>query len=195
MLRRVLPLVVVALWPTPFLSAQATPEKKPAFEVASIKPNKDTAGGGWSSSGGRQTIIGTTATVLVMSAFNLHEYEIIGAPSWSDTERLDVIAQAEGTPTPEESRLMMQSLLEERFALKAHHETREGPIYRLVLAKKDGTLGPQLLKTSSECDVPPLSSVPWAISACSMRMRPGEVIMGARTFGDLVGTFNEFLYF
>jgi len=172
MLRRVLPLVVVALWPTPFLSAQATPEKKPAFEVASIKPNKDTAGGGWSSSGGRQTIIGTTATVLVMSAFNLHEYEIIGAPSWSDTERLDVIAQAEGTPTPEESRLMMQSLLEERFAL-----------------------GPQLLKTSSECDVPPLSSVPWAISACSMRMRPGEVIMGARTFGDLVGTFNEFLYF
>jgi uncharacterized protein (TIGR03435 family) len=173
------------------LAAQRSPDAKLSFEVASIKPNKDTSGGSWSSSGGRQTIIGTTATVLIMSAFNVHEYEIIGAPSWSDSERLDVIAQAEGKPTPEESRLMMQSLLEERFALKAHRETREGAVYRLVLGKKDGTLGPQLLKSSSECGAPPPTSVPWAISACNMRMGPFDIIMGARTFADLIGTLES----
>ena len=168
-----------------------TPEKKPSFEVASIKPNKELKGIGWSSSGGRQTITGTTATVLIMNAFNVHDYQIIGAPSWSDNEYLDVIVQAEGKPTAQESRLMMQSLLEERFALKAHRETREGPIYRLVLAKKDGTLGPQLVKSESACGAKPPASLSWAISACGMRMTFGEVIMGARTFSDLIGTLES----
>ena len=44
------------------LAQSGAPEKKPSFEVASIKPSKVT-GGGWSSSGGRHTIIGTTNTV------------------------------------------------------------------------------------------------------------------------------------
>jgi len=173
------------------LGQAGAPEKNPSFEVASIKPNKDPRGGSWSSSGGRQTIIGTTATVLIMNAFNVHDYQIVGAPSWSGSEHLDVIVQVEGKPTEEESRLMMQSLLEERFALKAHRETREGPIYRLVLAKNDGTLGPQLVKSNSECGAKPPASLSWAINACLMRMAPGEMIMGARTFSDLIGTLES----
>jgi uncharacterized protein (TIGR03435 family) len=191
MLGRTLLLSAVTLGLKVSVAAQDTLQTKPSFEVASIKPNKDTGGGSWSSSGGRQTIIGTTATVLIMSAFNVHDFEIIGAPSWSDSERLDVIAQAEGKPTPEESRLMMESLLEERFALKAHREAREGPVYRLILAKKEGTLGPQLLRSDSECGAPPPSSVPWAISACAMRMGPADMIMGARLFSDLIGTLES----
>jgi hypothetical protein len=112
MTRRSLLLVVLTFALAATIAAQGSPEKKPSFEVASIKPNKDTGGGSWSTSGGRQTIIGTTATVLIMSAFNVHEYEVVGAPSWSDSERLDVITQTEGKSTREESRLMMQSLLE-----------------------------------------------------------------------------------
>jgi uncharacterized protein (TIGR03435 family) len=79
--------------------AQGTaPTEKLSFEVASIKPNKETSGGSWSMSGGRQTIIGTTATVLIMSAFNVHDYEVIGAPSWSHSERFDVIVQPKENP-------------------------------------------------------------------------------------------------
>jgi uncharacterized protein (TIGR03435 family) len=75
--------------------------------------------------------------------------------------------------------------------MKAHRETREGPVYRLVLAKKDGTLGPQLVKSDSECGAQPPASLPWAINACGMRMGPGEMIMGARTFSDLIGTLES----
>jgi uncharacterized protein (TIGR03435 family) len=185
MMRHCLLLVALSFALAAAVSAQGSPEKKPSFEVASIKPNKETSGGSWSTSGGRQTIIGTTATVLIMSAFNVHDYEVIGAPSWSDSERLDVIVQAEGKPTREESCLMMQSLLEERFALKAHRETREGPVYRLVLAKKDGTLGPQLLKTTSECGDKPPASVPWALQACRARTSLADMIMGATLFSGL----------
>jgi uncharacterized protein (TIGR03435 family) len=188
---RIVSTAALALGASASILAQAVPEKKPSFEVASIKSNKDTGGGSWSSNGGRQTIIGTTAKVLIMSAFNLHDYEIIGAPSWSDSERLDVIALAEGTPTAEESRLMMQSLLEERFALKAHLETREGPIYRLVLARKDATLGPQLLKSAGKCGDPPPASVPWAITACNGRMGIADAVFGATEFSGLVNTLES----
>jgi uncharacterized protein (TIGR03435 family) len=191
MTRRSLLLVVLTFALAATIAAQGSPEKKPSFEVASIKPNKDTGGGSWSTSGGRQTIIGTTATVLIMSAFNVHEYEVVGAPSWSDSERLDVITQTEGKSTREESRLMMQSLLEERFALKAHLETREGPVYRLVLAKKDGTLGPQLLKSTSQCGDKPPASVPWALYACQGRTGPADMVMGATLFSGLTTTLES----
>lgn len=188
---RTIPLFALALGLATSLAAQGDPDKKPSFEVASIKPNKNPRGASWSASGGRETIIGTTTSVLIRNAFNVHDYQIIGAPSWSDSEYLDLIIQAEGKPTEEESRLMMQSLLEERFAMKAHREIREGPVYRLVLAKKDGTLGPQLVKSDSECGAQPPASLPWAINACGMRMGPGEMIMGARTFSDLIGTLES----
>ena len=183
------------------LLAQAgAPVKKPSFDVASIKPNKSASGGGWSSSGGRQTIINTTAGILVSYAFDLHDYEIADAPPWLHTDRLDVIVQTETPPTEEESRVMMQSLLEERFALKAHREARDGPNYRLTLARKDGTLGPQLLKSGIDCaelrrrgDKPPAppASVPWAVSPCGMRMSSGEMVMGARLFPDFVGSLES----
>jgi uncharacterized protein (TIGR03435 family) len=186
MLRRSLLLVALTFALAAAVAAQGSPEKKPSFEVASIKPNKEASGGRMSMSGGRQTMIGTTATGLIMTAFNVHDYEVVGAPSWSASERLDVIVQAEGKPTREESRLMMQSLLEERFALKAHRETREGPVYRLVLAKKDGTLGPQLLRSNRECGDKPPASVSWALQACHDRSGPADMIMGATPFSGLV---------
>src|SRR3982750_2922514 len=93
-------------------------DAKPAFDVVSIRPhNPNDHTGGWSNRGGRQTIIATTPLVLIMSAFNLHEYEVIGAPDWSGHEQLDVL-----TTTDEAAKkdigAMMQSMLEDRFALK-----------------------------------------------------------------------------
>jgi uncharacterized protein (TIGR03435 family) len=58
-----------------------------------------------------------------------------------DSDRFDIIAKVEGEPTPPERRLMMQALLTERFSFAAHHETRELPVYDLVLARPDGKLG------------------------------------------------------
>ena len=55
----------------------------------------------------------------------------------------DIEARAEGIPTREQMRQMVQSLLEDRFKLRIHYETRQGPIYALVL-DAPGILGPQL---------------------------------------------------
>lgn len=62
---------------------------------------------------------------------------------WTATDSFDVEARAEGNPTKDQMRLMMQSLLAERFKLAAHFETREGPVFALTLVKP-GKLGPKL---------------------------------------------------
>jgi len=65
--------------------------------------------------------------------------QIVGGPSWIETERYDIQAKPpdESHPIPErEMAAMVQSLLEDRFQLKAHFETRQMPVYRLVVVKK-----------------------------------------------------------
>ena len=71
------------------------------------------------------------------------------APKWvtggfdSGADRFDILARAAGQPTKDDIRLMMQSLLADRFQMVAHFETREAPVLAMVLAKP-GKLGPAL---------------------------------------------------
>jgi uncharacterized protein (TIGR03435 family) len=83
---------------------------------------------------------------------------IEGAPAWMSSERYTIEARAEGTPgQPMMLGPMMQSLLEDRFQLKLHRETRSGPAYELTVARG----GPKLKASAGSCaiDVPP-SAVP-----------------------------------
>jgi uncharacterized protein (TIGR03435 family) len=67
------------------------------------------------------------------------QLQISGAPGWVDSELYEVQAKADCSHGPiprEQMQLMIQSLLEERFQLKAHYETRELPIYNLVVVKE-----------------------------------------------------------
>src|SRR5205814_1221464 len=67
-----------------------------------------------------------------------NDYQIIGSPEWIQTDRFSIEAKAEGDARQvpaEEMRLMVQSLLEDRFQLKVHQETRQLPLYDLVIAK------------------------------------------------------------
>jgi uncharacterized protein (TIGR03435 family) len=63
-------------------------------------------------------------------------------PDWARTSRFDIEARSEGNPTKDDMRLMMQSLLEERFQMVLHRETRDEPASAVVLAKP-GVLGPR----------------------------------------------------
>ena len=120
------------------LLAQAAPAQAPAslpsFDVASIKPN--------SSNDGRVQILGrpgqfaannVTVQLLVQQAFRIQNFQIVGAPAWLSTDRFDVNAKipADGGQQNE----MLQSLLIDRMRLKFHRETREMPVYALVLAR------------------------------------------------------------
>ena len=64
-------------------------------------------------------------------------------PKWVNTKRYDIVARAPGNPTKDQFRLMMQSLLANRFGLSSHFKKRELPVFDLVLGKP-GRLGPQL---------------------------------------------------
>ena len=133
--------------------AQAPVEKKPSFEVASVKPNLSGTnfvriGGGVGN--GRYNADNVTLKMLITNAYRVREFQVLGGPNWIASDRWNIEAKAEegsipppplGPPDPTAitpMSLMLQSLLEERFQLKFHRETREQPIYTLTVAK-DGS--------------------------------------------------------
>lgn len=131
------------IWSPVGLEAQPSP----AFEVASVKPERLPKGTyGWGTGGAiriggnRVTTSGTLAG-LVMAAYDLKEYQISGAPNWSDEsggrQYFDISAkvEGEGAAPVDQVRRMLQTLLAERFQLNVHRETRDLPVYDLILGK------------------------------------------------------------
>jgi len=130
-------------------SASQTPAQKPQFEVASIKPNVTSSipPSYQAQPGGRFVIDNAPFKLIVALAYTLRDYQVFGGPGWITTDRWDVEAKApEGSisagleyPSPATPNhplfLMLRSLLEDRFQLKAHPERREEPVYELTVAK------------------------------------------------------------
>jgi bla regulator protein blaR1 len=85
---------------------------------------------------------GVPPQLLLTQAFNVEDDRILGAPGWVKTDHYDIQAKVAPEDAPkldklkrEERMSMMQPLLMDRFNLKFHHETREMPVYMLVVAK------------------------------------------------------------
>jgi uncharacterized protein (TIGR03435 family) len=147
---------------------------KPAFEVASVKPNKsgEASGNLGFGAGGRLTATNATVRDLIKAAYAspqpLFDFQLVGGPSWMNSERFDITTRAEGQPQFAQLMLMLRTLLENRFKLKAHRETRELPIYALVPSNADGRLGPRL-RRAADCsapDAPKLPAVPGQPAPC-----------------------------
>lgn len=121
------------------------------FEVASIKPQNPSPDGRTITmiqlpANGRLTAAGISIKSLICFAYNLNDFQVIGGPSWVTSDRYDVEAKPDsgveeqlqklsGEQSDLVKRHMLQSLLADRFKLTFHHETREFPIYSLVVAK------------------------------------------------------------
>ncbi len=157
------------------LKAQSPAAANPKFEVASIRPCENagegargtgTDPGNWSP--GRlilncQSVAGLINAAYVIfadgsRAVTLRPVPLEGGPRWIHSERYTINAEAEGNAkaegNPSQEMLkgpMLQALLEDRFKLKLHRETREIPIYALTVAKggpklkpfKEGTCTPR----------------------------------------------------
>jgi len=143
----------------PPIHAQST-SAKPQFEVASVKPNTDD--GRMISipvrSGDRVLMHNNQVGSMINYAYHVFNYQVIG-DTWlpEHWNWYDVDAKVEGSPSDDEIRLMFQSLLEDRFKLKFHHETRETEVYKLVVAKNGSKLKPPTsedYKTTIEGDRP-----------------------------------------
>jgi uncharacterized protein (TIGR03435 family) len=130
---------------TLLLSAE-TPDR---FEVAVIRPTEAGPGTGTSFNlfeGGRLKITNEPVRLLIRVAYQLQNIQIVGAPSWVDSDGYDIEAKtaARGKIPQGQVSPLMQNLLAERFNLKFHHETRDLSVYALVTAKD----GPKLKRSA-----------------------------------------------
>jgi uncharacterized protein (TIGR03435 family) len=120
-------------------SQELTP--RPGFEVASIKRNtRGDRGVRISAPPGRFNAENVWVRFLIQFAWGVKDFQISGGPGWSGADRYDVIATtgaatAEGKAGLEQRKLMLRSLLEDRFQLMVHRESKELPVYELVAAK------------------------------------------------------------
>ncbi|MDP9051906.1 MAG: TIGR03435 family protein [Acidobacteriota bacterium] len=197
----------VAISPTaqvlPVPEWQTAAGGKMSFEVASVRQNKT---GGKSSmnvdptpfdsftpTGGLYVARNVGLAEFVAFAYKLTNRQLASFESqvpWSLEDLFDIEARAEGNPTKDQYRLMMQSLLADRFKLVVHFETRDVPVYALVLAKP-GKLGPQLRLHRVDdpaCDPTPATPLPKPVNRQFAADNEGFPLAAC---GELVGMVSS----
>jgi bla regulator protein BlaR1 len=195
------------------LAAQSALDVAPSaftFEVASVKRNQSGAPrllGMGLLPGARFSAANASLRELITSAYGtnghtLQAARIVGGPAWINSDRFDVEARAEGE-NRRQMFLALRTLLTERFKLSVHTEVRQVPVYAIVLARGDGSFGPQLRRAEFDCAELARSGQPLVSGtesrgapACALQMGPGllkgrgatitEIVFGLSTLVDRV---------
>jgi uncharacterized protein (TIGR03435 family) len=176
----------------------------PAFEVASVKPNRsgDLLIGIDLPGTDRFTATNVALRELIRVAYDLPNARLVGGPDWIRTERFDIVAKsAESLPRwtpsgpPMTVLLMLRTLLADRFGLVVHQETRDLPIYALTIARDDRKFGPELRPSTLDCSAvtgpPPPGATPNQ-PACGMRIGPGQMVLGGVPMSQLATVLSPF---
>ncbi len=123
-------------------------QPKLEFDAASIKPapppqvvGRVSVRTSLSTDTGSLTFLNVSMRDLIMQAFKVQSYQITG-PDWMSDTRFDVSARFTPGSTQEQSQQMLQALLADRFLMKVHSETKDFPIFALVVAKGGSKLKP-----------------------------------------------------
>jgi uncharacterized protein (TIGR03435 family) len=115
----------------------------PAYDIVSIKPNKS-GSGGMSIGGGTDSFKGTNLSIamLLINCYPVRDDLISGLPGWTRSARFDIDAKIVDTDkkqmdkiTGEQRKEMLRKVLQDRFHLQAHLETKILPVFDLVIAK------------------------------------------------------------
>ena len=186
------------------------PASRPSFDVTSVKPNT-TGGRTGNIQPGRFAQGGVTVRQLVGMAYGTRQ--VVGGPGWIDSERFDV--EGKGSfdlsaylpgrdGSPPRAYLMLQQLLEDRFTLMVHTAMQERPVYALVTARRDRTLGAQLKPSRFDCEALladtvkegrlPASSAPGspgAMPRCAIGGAPGHLIADSIDMSRLANALSE----
>jgi len=119
------------------------------FDVASVRIDKAGSAGGEGQTG--ETITSTPGTLIMHNvtlrscmkwAYGLRDFQISGGPAWISNERYDISAKAAGPADDAELRKMLRTLLVQRFQLEAREETKQLPVYALVVVRAKAGLKP-----------------------------------------------------
>jgi uncharacterized protein (TIGR03435 family) len=126
--------ILLALATATQLYSQPAPRVE--FEVVSVKPGdpNDFTSGTRRTPGGIE-LFNNTLNQLVRNAYKLNQFQLTGGPKWAGTARFMVVGKFPQGATPDQSPLMLQALLVDRFKLEFHRETRTLQTFELVVAK------------------------------------------------------------
>ena len=144
--------ILMLAWATSMCAAGQNAAKRLEFEVASIKPSPPPNTGGPMRFGinggpgtkdpGRVTGQHATLSYLLTYAYDMRRTQLSGVQEWMDRDMFDITAKVPQGATKEQTKVMLQNLLIDRFRLAEHRETKEMPIYALVVAKGGPKLQP-----------------------------------------------------
>jgi uncharacterized protein (TIGR03435 family) len=127
-------LIAIGAIPCPLQS-----QPPPAFDVASVKlvvGPLSSGGGPWTLNHGRFKADAAWVRAVIAVAYNIPAVQVHGGPGWIDSERYDFAAKADNVEAGQDQiRLMLQTLLADRFKLAVRHETQEISMYTLILGK------------------------------------------------------------
>jgi len=131
------------------------------FEVASIRTNKTVSDvPRWRIlPGGAYRATRVSLVDLILTAYEIEGFQLLGTPSWMKKERFDIVAKATGELTTSGARPTLpdalRALIKERFKLVEHKEVREFAVYALRVAR-EGRLGPNLVASDVNCAAIPI---------------------------------------
>jgi uncharacterized protein (TIGR03435 family) len=175
------------------------PSPSPAFEVVSIRlnPNDIAAESIAMQPDGSVRFTAFQVRTLITIAYRSEGIQrfdqLIGVPSWIALDRFDIAAKAgevdRQNTEPNSLPAMVRALLRDRFRLRVHSDTRSLPAFALMLARRDGKLGPQLRESTAECPTGPATDAE-PDSWCGIRTSGGVMTGRAASTGLLAGNLS-----
>jgi uncharacterized protein (TIGR03435 family) len=172
--------VLVAVFAGVVFGQTQFPSAQTGFEVATVKQNTGSDGKAFLQAvQGRLIMTNLPLRRMILNAYDLQDYQLSGDPPWVNSEHYDVQAKADGNPSVRAMEgPMLRVLLEDRFKLTFHRESRQLPIYELAIGKGGAKL--QLSKEGS-CtpyseDSPPPAATPGQPrpNFCGWHTTPGD---------------------
>jgi uncharacterized protein (TIGR03435 family) len=151
----------------------------PEFDVASLKPN-NSGRPGFSIAplpGGKLDAANISLKRLIAVAYSVTDFQIYGEIDWLESQRYDMTARAATPAALPELRLMLRTLLADRFKLKAHRDTREMKLYTLAGATA-GQVGSGLIEApNGECStaVTQQAALPNGTGCGVVNLGPGRI--------------------
>ena len=176
------------------LGTSLTAQKPLEFDVSSIKRNLQTTAGGDQRLLSDGTFSATNISIrnLLTLAWPSEDFEYRNLPDWAVRNSYDITVKPPAGASQTQIREMWRALFQDRFKLEVHNETRDRPIYALVVARADRRLGPQLTPSPHDCATVPspprwttLPSEGEVMATCGSLFLQGRMIIG----GTLLSTF------
>jgi bla regulator protein BlaR1 len=203
-----IPIVVGAVNAVPLIPVGQEAPAPVSFEVASVKANKSgerAARTSDSEPGGGYIATNAPLRLLILQAYQISDNQLLNAPNWIRSERFDILARLDREPPavprgqPGARHFALRSLLAERFKLAVRRETREFPMYALVMARADGLPGPMLTPSSTDCS-PEAMKVRIAsaqaekpvLGMCGSRFNTGRIRFGGYPISEFVKIFSPY---